>query len=109
MHDLDFYDLPEDLLGSMTCLERFKMTFANGYGKKIRIKKNFFANNSLLRRVTIRDSRNVDLDPEVFGQLQGLKVLDLADNSFSDDPLLRPQVSGPHLLPWHRCGSRFNF
>ena len=101
MDGCSFSDLPHDLLSEMADLESLTMIYTNGYRTKIRMSDGFFAKNTRLKFVKIRESRNLDLDPGLFNQLESLEVLDLANNNFYAVPLLRPQVISQHICIRH--------
>ena len=101
MDGCSFSDLPHDLLSEMADLESLTMIYTNGYRTKIWIIDGFFAKNTRLKFVKIRESRNLDLDPGLFNQLESLEVLDLANNNFYAVPLLRPQVISQHICIRH--------
>ena len=101
MDGCSFSDLPHDLLSEMADLESLTMIYTNGYRTKIRMSDGFFAKNTRLKFVKIRESKNLDLDPGLFSQLESLEVLDLANNNFYAVPLLRPQVTSQHICIRH--------
>ena len=111
MHDIKLKNLPGDLLGAMSQLENFKMTCASTVScgikyscstrytcpadmrkEKLWMKNNFFANNSLLKTVTVQNSFEVELEPELISQLHQLEELNLSENNLTIVPQIRTKV-----------------